>query len=96
MVYPSNLTPDRETGIGAWTSDDIVNIIRRGVDPSGRRHLSVMPWPAYGKLTDEDAYAIAAYLKALPPVGHEVPANVRPGQAAKYPFVHFGVYQSRP
>ena len=96
VVYPKNLTPDLKTGIGAWSEEDIVRVIRSGVDPGGRQHLSVMPWPAYGKLTDDDAFAIAAYLRALEPVEHAVPANVRPGQPAKSPFVHFGVYRARP
>jgi mono/diheme cytochrome c family protein len=95
IVYPANLTPDVATGIGAWTEQEIVAAIRGGLDRDGRRHLPVMPWPGYAKLTDTDAAAIAAYLKALPPVRHDVPANVPPGQRARAPYVHFGVYQSR-
>lgn len=95
VVYPPNLTPDPETGIGKWSEDAIAQFIRTGMDQVGQQHLAVMPWPAYAKLTEDDARAIAAYLRALPPVRHEVPDNVRPGQRASAPFVHFGVYMSK-
>lgn len=95
IVYPANLTPDMKTGIGAWTDQEIIAAIRTGLDRSGRQHLPVMPWPGYKKLSDADAAAITAYLRALPPVQHAVPGNVQPGTAARAPYVHFGVYQSR-
>lgn len=95
VVYPANLTPDVETGIGTWSAGEIVAMIRTGVDKHAGQTLPVMPWPGYANLNEEDALAIAAYLLSLPPVKHSVPANVRPGQRAVSPFVHFGVYQSR-
>jgi len=95
IVYPANLTPDEKTGIGSWSDEDIIRVIRSGVDRSGRQHLSVMPWPAYGKLSDGDVLAVVAYLRALPPVAHLVPENVRPGTPARAPYVHFGVYRSK-
>lgn len=95
VVYPSNLTPDVETGIGSWTIAQIVNMVQRGIDNHGTQTLPVMPWPSYVNINNEDAQAIAMYLKSLPPVRHQVPANVSPGQRATAPFVHFGVYQSR-
>ena len=95
VVYPPNLTPDMETGLGSWTMTRLVDMIRLGMSSHGGRSLPVMPWPAFAGITDEDAFAIAAYLKSLPPVQHQVPGNVRPGQRASAPFVHFGVYQSK-
>lgn len=95
VVYPPNLTPDMETGLGSWTMDRLVDMIRLGTSSHGGQSLPVMPWPAFAGITDEDAFAIAAYLKSLPPVSHRVPVSVRPGQRATAPFVHFGVYQSR-
>lgn len=95
IVYPANLTPDVETGIGTWTVNEIVAMIRSGVDRHAGQTLPVMPWPAYAQLHEEDAVAIAAYLLSLPPVQHRVPGNVEPGQRATSPFIHFGVYQSR-
>ena len=95
VVFPSNLTPDSETGIGDWTVDQIVTLLRSGVNNHGGQALPVMPWQAFAKLSAEDAEAIAVYLKSLPPVRHAVPANVRPGKSTNHPYVHFGVYQSR-
>jgi len=95
IVYPSNLTPDMATGIGSWSIAQIVTMVQAGIDNHGSRTLPVMPWPSYANINDEDANSIAMYLKSLPPVRHQVPQNVSPGQKAVAPFVHFGVYQSR-
>jgi hypothetical protein len=95
VVYPSNLTSDPQTGIGDWSVWQIVAMLQSGVDDHGGRPLPIMPRVAYSKLQTEDATAIAMYLKSLPAVDHKVPANVRPGQRARHPFVHFGVYRSR-
>jgi hypothetical protein len=70
-------------------------MIQTGVDNHSGQSLPVMPWPAYANITREDATAIAQYLLSLPAVEHRVPVNVRPGQRASSPFVHFGVYRSR-
>ena len=94
VLYPSNITPDRETGIGSWSLEKIETMLRSGVNAHGQRTIPVMPWPLYAQLNPEDATAIAMYLKSLPPVEHRVPGNVNPGQRAKAPFVHFGVYRS--
>ena len=80
--YAANLTPDMETGIGSYTEDDIVNVFRHGVKKSGAPVMPPMPWPNLSHLSDEDAYAIAAFLKSLPPVVHKVPALVPPGKNA--------------
>jgi mono/diheme cytochrome c family protein len=66
-----NLTPDKETGIGAWTNDQIVVAIRTGKTPQGRELSPVMPYSAFSHLTDEDAQAIAAFLKSIPAVDHK-------------------------
>jgi len=95
VVYPPNLTPDQETGLGAWSDEEIKEAVRYGINRHGRQQLSVMPWPAYTKLTDEDAESIVAYLRSLKPIRHRVPDNVQPGSRAISPYVHFGVYRSR-
>jgi mono/diheme cytochrome c family protein len=95
VVYPANLTPDQETGIGDWTLQQIVTMLQSGSDNHGSRSLPVMPFMTYSRLLPEDATAIAMYLKSLPAVQHRVPANVRPGQRATAPFVHFGIYRSQ-
>ena len=94
IVYPPNLTPDMETGLGSWTMNRLVQMIRVGTIDHSSRSLPVMPWPAFVNITEEDAFAIAAYLKSLTPVRHQVPSNVSRGQRSSAPYVHFGVYQS--
>jgi mono/diheme cytochrome c family protein len=69
-----NLTPDKETGLGSWTNEQIVAALRTGKRPDGTALSGVMPWPAYAHLTDDDALAIAAFLKSLPPVSNKVVA----------------------
>jgi len=71
-VYPPNLTPDVETGLGAWSEAEIIAAIRTGVRPDGRE-LVVMPWRSYARLNDADAAALVAYLKSLPPMKFAVP-----------------------
>lgn len=71
--YPPNLTPDRQTGLGAWSDADIVRAVRTGARPDGRMLAPVMPWHSYAALTDVDAQALARYLKSLPQVRHAVP-----------------------
>ena len=67
-----NLTPDKETGLGQWTAEQIVTAIRKGKRPDGSELSGVMPWASFSKLTDEDASAIAAFLQSLPPVNNKV------------------------
>ena len=71
---PPNLTPDRETGLGSWTKEQIVKVLRTGERPDGRILAPVMPWRSYSKLTDADAADLVSYLKSLPPVKNPVPA----------------------
>ena len=95
VVYPANLTPDPDTGLGSWNEEQIVKMIRTGVNRHGDQQLAVMPWPAYAKISDQDARAIAAYLQSLAPVNHRTPRNVEPGNKASSPYVHFGVYRTK-
>lgn len=76
--YPRNLTPDVATGLGSWSEHDIVKALRTGVRPDGSVLLPPMPWPNYAQLSDEDAFAIAAYLKSLPPIAHRAPPVLPP------------------
>ena len=75
-----NLTPDRETGLGNWTTEQIVTAFTKGVRPDGRVLAPAMPWMSFSHLTTDDALAIAAYLKSLPAVSHAVPGPFGPGE----------------
>jgi len=77
-----NLTPDKETGLGNWTTDEIVHALQTGERPDGRELAPIMPWRAFAKFTKQDVTAIAAYLKSLKPVHHKVPGPFGPGEKA--------------
>ncbi|MGH6973774.1 MAG: c-type cytochrome [Stellaceae bacterium] len=76
----SNLTPDKETGLGKWTTQQVVTVLTTGKRPDGRMLAPVMPWRAFAHLKHSDALAIAAYLKSLPPVSHKVPGPFGPNE----------------
>lgn len=79
VSFTANLTPDRETGLGAWTADDFVATIRSGRHLGrGRPILPPMPAPAYAQMTDEDLRAIFAYLQSIPPRSNKVPEPLPP------------------
>jgi mono/diheme cytochrome c family protein len=73
-----NLTPDKETGLGNWTDDQIVAALQKGTRPDGRMLAPIMPWRAMANLTPGDARAIVAYLRSLPPVRNKVPGPFGP------------------
>lgn len=68
----SNLTADEETGLGRWTDAEIVRALRNGVSRDGRLLAPVMPYEWFHEMSDDDAFAVARYLKTLPPVRSEV------------------------
>ena len=65
--YSPNITPDRDTGIGAWSDADFGRALRQGIGPDGRHYFPVFPYPSFTGITDDDARAIKAYLFSLPP-----------------------------
>src|SRR5579871_6263650 len=73
-----NLTPDKETGLGSWTDDQIISAMTAGVRPDGRRLAPIMPYAGLSHLTSDDARAIVAYLRSLPPVKNAVPGPFGP------------------
>jgi len=72
-IYSPNLTPDRETGLGAWSDEDFRRALRDGVAPSGSRYYPAFPYPYFTKLTRGDILAIRAYLATLAPVHSVTP-----------------------
>jgi mono/diheme cytochrome c family protein len=80
VFHGPNLTPDKETGLGNWTPEEIVAAITKGQRPDGRELAPIMPWKSFMVLTQEDAVAIAAYLKSLPPVKNKVPGPFGPNE----------------
>ena len=74
-LYSTNITPDKETGIGNYSDQDFLNAVHRGVRRDGARLYPAMPYTSYTYITDADALAIKAYLFSLPPVRAAAPAN---------------------
>jgi mono/diheme cytochrome c family protein len=87
VVYPKNLTPDPETGLGRWTEEEIGRAVRLGRSRDGRVLIPIMPWPSYSVLTEADARAIAVYLKSVPAVRFAVPRDTRSGERPETPYV---------
>jgi len=73
-----NLTPDKETGLGDWTDQQILAALTTGMRPDGRKLAPVMPWQELAALAPDDAKAIVAYLRSLPPVNNAVPGPFGP------------------
>ena len=72
-IYSPNLTPDRDSGIGAWSDQDFYRALRYGVAPDGLRYYPAFPYPNFTKLTRDDILSIRAYLATLPPFQNEAP-----------------------
>src|SRR5579883_47864 len=69
ILLSPNLTPDRETGIGAWSDEEFVAAVREGGGRSGHLYPA-MPYTYYTRMPRADVLAIRAYLETLPPVRH--------------------------
>ncbi len=81
--YAANLTPDRETGIGAWREKDFIQAMRTGKHMGvARPIMPPMPWEAVGQRSDKDLRAMFAYLMSQPAVKNRVPDYAPPAAAA--------------
>ena len=80
-IYSSNITADRETGIGTWSDDDFVRALHRGIAKDGTHLYPAFPYTSYTALSRDDAVAIKAYLFSLP----SVRAPARPADLT-FPF----------
>jgi mono/diheme cytochrome c family protein len=74
-LYSTNITPDHDTGIGAYTDAEFLEAVRRGIGRGHRYLYPAMPYASYTYLTDADALSIKAYLFSLTPVHAPAPAN---------------------
>jgi mono/diheme cytochrome c family protein len=80
-IYTPNLTPDRETGLGAWSDDEFYRALRYGVRPDGARYYPAFPYPYFTKMTRQNILAIRAYLATLTPF-----SNRRPPPQLRWPL----------
>ncbi|WP_197419703.1 MULTISPECIES: cytochrome c [Agrobacterium] len=104
-IFATNITPDRETGIGNYSLADFDRAVRHGVTPDGRRLYPAMPYPSYVKMTDDDIEALYAFfMDGVEPVREpnqpseiEWPLNMRwPLALWNAVFVNGGVYANKP
>lgn len=89
ITYAPNLTPDEETGIGAWDFALFKASIRNGkIHGVGRPVLPPMPWQAYAQMTDEDLQAVFAYLKSIPAIKNAPPEYAPPAAPSENSEAH--------
>jgi mono/diheme cytochrome c family protein len=103
-IYPPNITPDRDTGIGGWSDAQFYRALHEGIDDQGHYLYPALPFPWYTKVTRDDVTAIRAYLASIPPVhqknrpnGMAFPFDIRQGLVAwRAAFFTAGTFQADP
>lgn len=85
IFWPPNLTPD-PTGLGGWSEAEIIAALTTGLRPDGRVLAPIMPWPSYAAMSEADQKALAAFLRAMPPVARQTPQIVASAAEAQAPF----------
>ena len=101
-IHSTNITPDRETGIGTWRAEDLKRALREGIAADGRHLFPAFPYPFYTRLTDGDIADLYAYLRTLKPVRYVPPENDRafgmrwPMKAWKALNLEVGAYRPDP
>ena len=85
-VTASNITPDKETGIGSWTDAQIKTALRKGVRPNGTPLAMIMPSDFYEIMTERDLNAVVAYLRTLKPVKNKVADPIYKMPQIHHPF----------
>jgi mono/diheme cytochrome c family protein len=80
-VFPGrNITPDKETGIGNWTDNQIATALTTGTRPDGRQLAPIMPYASFTDMTKEDLAAMIAFLRSIPAVKNNVAGPFKPGE----------------
>lgn len=74
-IYSTNITSDRDHGIGGWTEADFERAMTRGTGPGGKRYYPVFPYPHYALASREDIAAIWTYLRTIPAAATQAPPN---------------------
>lgn len=70
-----NISQHPTDGIGAWSLDDFVNAMQRGVSPSGRHYYPAFPYASYARMQMQDVADLYAFMKTLPAVEGKAPAH---------------------
>lgn len=84
--YVPNITPDKQTGIGGWSSEDFIKAMTAGTSPKGENYYPAFPYASYQKMKRSDLLDLWAFLQTIAPVnatvpGHDLsfPYNIRGG-----------------
>jgi mono/diheme cytochrome c family protein len=104
IVVASNITPDRQTGIGAWSDAQFDAAVRGGRMPDGSRLYPAMPYPYFTRMSSDDVRALRAFLNTIEPVPHRVepdqlpfPFSIRTGMRVwDSLYFHPGEFQPEP
>jgi len=72
-IVAPNLTPDMQTGSGAWTDDQLARAIREGIGHDGRTLFPMMPYQNFRSMSDEDLASVVVFLRSLPAIRHDLP-----------------------
>jgi mono/diheme cytochrome c family protein len=89
-IYGTNITPDPETGVGAWSLEAFSRAMREGLDREGRHLFPAFPYDHFTKLTDEDIAALYAFVMTREPVRQENRRNSVP-----IPRAAVGIWKSK-
>ncbi|NIF22568.1 c-type cytochrome [Candidatus Pantoea multigeneris] len=81
-IYSTNITPDKQHGIGNYTEQQFSDAVRKGVLPDGSRLYPAMPYPDYAKISDEDMHALYVYFMQ----GVQPSAEQPPETSLSFPF----------
>ena len=82
-MVASNITPDPETGIGAWTDGEKIRAIREGISKDGHALHPTMPYASYRYMSDQDVQALVAYMDQLPAIRNPLPKTELPAAVLK-------------
>lgn len=102
--YAPNITPDKETGIGGWSTDDFIRAMTEGLAPDGSHYFPSFPYTSYTRMARQDLVDLKAYLDTVPPVKQTVrdhdmqfPYNLRVMLGPwKWLFFRRGTYEADP
>ncbi len=72
-LYAKNITPDKETGIGNWTDEEVLRALTHGINKKGDTLFPLMPYPNFNRIAKEDLLSIIAYIRTLKPVKNIIP-----------------------
>lgn len=77
-LLSSNITQDKETGIGDWNEKEFTDALRKGKGKEGENLYPAMPYTSYAKMSDQDVSDLYAYMKTIRPISNAVDTNQMP------------------